>query len=95
MLKSELYKTVDIVVNGEPKTSAFGTRDVKWHDQIISPIRGIWRLDKLLEQETYVDNVINNLVGHLTRKYVDSSQVFQIEDWVTYCKFSPRSSSRY
>lgn len=83
------------MINGEPKTSAFGTRDVKWHGQIISPIRGIWRLDKLLEQETYVDNVINNLVDHLTRKYVDSSQVCQIEDWVTYCKLPLLSDSRH
>lgn len=86
-----MYKTSNVVVDGKRKTNIFNSQDANWHAEMISPIRNIWGMTKILDEEPHVDEVISNLVDKFTNKYVNSHQVCLIEDWMTYCEPTPFS----
>lgn len=79
-----MYHPNNALINGQLIVNIFNTDDNAWHDKYMRPIRNLWTMTKVLEQEPAIDETLSNLMHKLETKFVDADQVCMMDDWLAY-----------
>lgn len=82
-----MYRANDALINGQRISNIFNTDDNVWHDKQIRPIRNLWTMTKVLEQERAIDETISKLVHKLETRFVDggnSGHMCMMDKWMGY-----------
>lgn len=84
-----MYMVNEVLTDdGQRMTDVFSARDEAVHGQHSKPIRGLWSMNKLLEQESYVDETITAFTNRLGEEFADrdgDKGVCPMDDWLAYC----------
>lgn len=81
-----MYTVNDVLVGKQRLSNIFGTRDDRWHDQQVNPIRPFFTMTKLLDLEPLMDATVCKLVAKLENGY-NSGKTCNMDDWMNWCMF--------
>ncbi|PSR82638.1 cytochrome P450 [Coniella lustricola] len=79
--KSDMYRPNDAFINGQRISNLFNTDDDSWHNEQIKPIRGLWTMTKVLQQEQAIDDVLTQLLQKLDSH---NGEICQMDEWLGY-----------
>lgn len=74
---------------GHRISNVFGTRDEKWHDKVIRPVKGLYTMTRALDMEPHMDVTIDEWFEALDQRFAigkNAGTSFDIGDWVPYCE---------
>ena len=67
--------------------AVFTTQDEHQHKVLKAPIAQLYSLSNVITFERFVDEVLEVLFTQLDRHFVNSSEVFDLGDWLQYFAF--------
>ncbi|CAN8105531.1 unnamed protein product [Discula destructiva] len=86
-IKSDMYRPNDALIDGHRISNVFNAADNVWHGNQIRPIRSMWTMTQVLQQEPAIDETLTKLLAKLESKFVDGKNagaVCMMDDWLGY-----------
>ena len=79
--KSDFYRVLSFYVKGKAIPGLFATQDRYIHHLLRKPIAGIYSMSNLISYEPMVDSTIRVFFEQLDQRYVQTSQVCDLDIW--------------
>jgi hypothetical protein len=87
-LKSDMYSSNDVIVNGVKTSNVFSTTDHDWHTKMVKPLRNMGTITKTLANcELAVDDTIRLFCTQMDKMASEGATV-RMEKWLLYCMSS-------
>lgn len=87
--QSDMYRSNDVLLNGQRISNIFNTQDETWHNKYLRPIRNLWTLNKVLEYEPLVDETLNKFLAKIDANFVEGEgegKTCPADEWMSYCR---------
>jgi hypothetical protein len=80
------------MVNGVQTFHIFSTTDQAEHARMKRPLAKFFSVGHVLALEPHMDTVVNDLIGHIDKRFVNPKKNCNLGEWVAFCK-SPRAAT--
>ncbi|TPX14547.1 uncharacterized protein E0L32_005239 [Thyridium curvatum] len=83
-MKSDFYKNNSAIVDGKITYHLFSQVDNVEHARLKRPIVRHYSVPSVLALEKHMDKVINDLCGHLEKRFIDQNKTCDFGAWLAY-----------
>lgn len=83
-MKSDQYNVNDVVIDGVRMKNLFSHQDEKWHSQFLRPIKGLYSMTRVQDNEAGVDLMITSFVEKIRERFIKTGKLCDMSDYITY-----------
>ena len=83
-MKSDQYNVNDVVIDGVRVKNLFSHQDEKWHSQFLRPIKGLYSMTRVQDNEAGVDLMITSFVEKIRERFIKTGKLCDMADYITY-----------
>jgi hypothetical protein len=86
MPQTDFPKNSSTVIDGKIKYHMFSEIGNAEHARMKRPVVRHYSIPSVLAMEPHMDKIIQDFIGYLQERYVDTGKTCEFGDWLTYCK---------